>query len=432
MICGVRIIAYPLVTGIMIDTNNQNNKPNNGHAFAHGTSGIGTSHVWKDKSDANTPPNFQLGWGFLCGFSGSADIWIDSLRFNFLRGVENGALQDVKWTTQYSTIPDGSSTLGYKSTDINICQKASDAGIKQTIKYSQSYSVSTTTKYSNTFGMKLSNKISMTAKQGLKVGEASSELTQSVELSTDFSSSTTNENQEVKSETQTTDSTLELPLPCPTDDYAKKSQLSFPMYCQWSFGYDLAFTWNNDAWVGSMVYTLEGGGKITFPAKGSTSGKYYTANFGMRNFNCSNHDEPTTNRAGIKQQMDMPPSPLSKYPVTAAASLAGSSAVPPVNSKATGYVSITIVNASYASGLFYATNVKQMTMAHLHNGAVGNNGPPIAWAFNATYGPLSGSLKAFFRFDPSLSNFSALLAAGQVYFNIHTVAYPAGELRGQL
>ena len=102
-----------------------------------------------------------------------------------------------------------------------------------------------------------------------------------------------------------------------------------------------------------------------------------------------------------------------------------------VDLKATGLVSITLINTSYATGYFYATNIKQMTAAHLHVGAVGQNGPPIAWAFNATYGSISGSIKASFIFNPSLNNISSLLAAGNVYFNIHTVAYPAGELRGQ-
>ena len=99
--------------------------------------------------------------------------------------------------------------------------------------------------------------------------------------------------------------------------------------------------------------------------------------------------------------------------------------------KATGVASITLINATFATGYFYSTKIKQMTQAHLHTGAVGKNGPSIAWAFNATYGPLSGSIKASFTFDPSVNNISSLLAAGLVYFNVHTVAYPTGELRGQ-
>jgi hypothetical protein len=120
--------------------------------------------------------------------------------------------------------------------------------------------------------------------------------------------------------------------------------------------------------------------------------------------------------------------------LTYKATCTGASSVPPVSTKAAGSVSVTLVNTSFATGYFYATNIKQMTMAHLHAGAVGKNGPPIVWALalNGTYGPMSGSIKATFTFNPSLNNVSALLAAGLVYFNIHTIAYATGELWGQL
>jgi LysM repeat protein len=103
-----------------------------------------------------------------------------------------------------------------------------------------------------------------------------------------------------------------------------------------------------------------------------------------------------------------------------------------VTTKATGLVSTIIVNSSYATGYFYATNINGMIQAHLHAGVAGKNGPVLAWAFNATYGPISGSIKASFTFNPSVNNVSSLLAAGLVYFDIHTTVHPAGELRGQL
>jgi hypothetical protein len=118
--------------------------------------------------------------------------------------------------------------------------------------------------------------------------------------------------------------------------------------------------------------------------------------------------------------------------LTYKAACTGAAVVPSITSKATGSVSITLINKTHARGYFFATNINQMTMAHLHVGAVGKNGPPIAWAFDGTYGPISGSVKATFTFDPSVNNISSLLAAGQVYFNIHTTVYPAGELRCQI
>ena len=122
----------------------------------------------------------------------------------------------------------------------------------------------------------------------------------------------------------------------------------------------------------------------------------------------------------------------SSTPLIYKATLTGAQTAPPVSTKATGLVSVSLINTTYATGYFFATSINQMSAAHLHSGAVGVNGPPIAWAFNATYGAITGSIKASFTFNPSLNNISALLAAGLVYFNIHTSAHPSGELRGQL
>ena len=129
------------------------------------------------------------------------------------------------------------------------------------------------------------------------------------------------------------------------------------------------------------------------------------------------------------------PQLIMKYPVTYVASLDGPSVIPslaPSSSQSTGHVSITIKNVSYASGYFYATNINQMKTANLAAGAVGKNGPVIARAFDATYGPISGSIKASFTFDPSINNVTSLLADAAAYFSIQTVANPAGELRGQV
>lgn len=122
-------------------------------------------------------------------------------------------------------------------------------------------------------------------------------------------------------------------------------------------------------------------------------------------------------------------SAVTSGPIVYHARCNGVSALPHVSTNATGSLSVTLIDHSYATATFYA---HQLTMAHLHAGATGKNGPVIAWAFNATCRPLSGSIKATFTFDPSVNNISSLLAAGLVYFNVHTMAYPAGELRGQL
>ena len=80
-----------------------------------------------------------------------------------------------------------------------------------------------------------------------------------------------------------------------------------------------------------------------------------------------------------------------------------------------------------------------LTMAHLHLGPAGTNGPVVADLAGGIYknevrlriraadvvGPLAQAA------DPFVALLNEL-AAGNVYINLHTAAYPAGELRGQV
>ena len=77
-------------------------------------------------------------------------------------------------------------------------------------------------------------------------------------------------------------------------------------------------------------------------------------------------------------------------------------------------------------------------MAHLHLGAAGTNGPVIVDLGDGVLngdsvrlrvseqdltGPLAGA---------SFVEFLNEVAAGNVYVNLHTAMFPAGELRGQV
>jgi len=67
----------------------------------------------------------------------------------------------------------------------------------------------------------------------------------------------------------------------------------------------------------------------------------------------------------------------------------------------------------------------QVTAAHLHRGASGTNGDVVADLSGMIRGnTIVGELDA--------SSFVEALLRGEVYMNIHTSAYPNGELRGQL
>ncbi|HZK78459.1 MAG TPA: CHRD domain-containing protein, partial [Gemmatimonadaceae bacterium] len=81
-----------------------------------------------------------------------------------------------------------------------------------------------------------------------------------------------------------------------------------------------------------------------------------------------------------------------------------------------------------------------VTMAHIHNGAVGVAGPVVVTLFapgtptGTINGVLvSGSLTSTnLPSGVTLESLKALLLSGNAYINVHTVANPGGEIRGQL
>lgn len=136
-----------------------------------------------------------------------------------------------------------------------------------------------------------------------------------------------------------------------------------------------------------------------------------------------------------------------------AANLSGDQEVPPVDTNTTGDIDLQfnrkLTKAEFA---LKVNNGVAITQAHLHCAAEGENGPVVAF--------LSGSIPGGFDVDGELAEFTltdaniaavdadclpsigmsindiADLAAaaqeGKVYVNVHSVANPPGEVRGQL
>jgi hypothetical protein len=92
-------------------------------------------------------------------------------------------------------------------------------------------------------------------------------------------------------------------------------------------------------------------------------------------------------------------------------------------------------------------NIQDVTQAHIHLAPAGENGPVAAWLYpegppaqlipGRSSGVLAvGTIQATDLVGPlagaSLDALVAQLRAGNAYVNVHTTAYPAGEVRGQI
>ncbi|HEY3271538.1 MAG TPA: CHRD domain-containing protein [Geothrix sp.] len=114
-------------------------------------------------------------------------------------------------------------------------------------------------------------------------------------------------------------------------------------------------------------------------------------------------------------------------PVTQAATLSGANEVPPTPSVATGSgaVGINPITLELSGGL--STSGITGTGAHIHEAPVGTAGPIIVPLGNAGGGVWT--VPAGTRFA---SGQFASWRAANLYVNVHSTAYPSGEIRGQL
>jgi hypothetical protein len=110
---------------------------------------------------------------------------------------------------------------------------------------------------------------------------------------------------------------------------------------------------------------------------------------------------------------------------TFGASLNQAQEVPPTGSAGAGYADLTLDNALNLHLELSATGLSgAVTGAHIHRGATGTNGPVII-----DIGAFSGTTSADFVLTPTQRD---ELRGGLYYLNIHTGAFPGGEIRGQI
>ena len=107
--------------------------------------------------------------------------------------------------------------------------------------------------------------------------------------------------------------------------------------------------------------------------------------------------------------------------------LTGAEETPPNASTAVGTGSIKVDADGNVTGSVSAPTLAQPRAAHIHLGAPGQAGPPIITLNGGDEGTWSVP-------DGAKLNASQLLSykAGNLYVNIHTAAFPGGELRAQL
>jgi hypothetical protein len=124
------------------------------------------------------------------------------------------------------------------------------------------------------------------------------------------------------------------------------------------------------------------------------------------------------------------------------AELSGENEVPAVESEGQGLAIFSLSR----DGIRYklaVENIDEVTQAHIHLGAAGENGPVVAFLFGFVDGGVTtdgvlarGTITEANLVGPlagmPLSALLDALRSGGAYVNVHTVDHPAGEIRGQV
>ena len=124
-----------------------------------------------------------------------------------------------------------------------------------------------------------------------------------------------------------------------------------------------------------------------------------------------------------------PPAPASAASAIHYAVLAGAQENPPVLTAAAGSAALTVNTSSGQISGTVSTSGLVGTAAHIHTGEAGINGPIIVSLTQST--ATSGD----WIVPPNViltGEQMAALNAGNLYFNVHSATYAAGEIRGQI
>ena len=128
----------------------------------------------------------------------------------------------------------------------------------------------------------------------------------------------------------------------------------------------------------------------------------------------------------------------------------GCAETPPVTTMAEGAAVFQMSpDGSTMNYVIWAFNIRNLTEAHIHQGAVGQAGPIVVWLYPAPSQQAPKTISGLFNgllatgtitsadlIGPlqgkTVSDLMQQMQAGNTYANIHTTANPAGEVRGQI
>ncbi len=130
------------------------------------------------------------------------------------------------------------------------------------------------------------------------------------------------------------------------------------------------------------------------------------------------------------------------------AQLSGKNQSPAVDTPAHGVATFQIsADGKSLSYRVSVTDIENVSMAHIHMGPAGEEGPVVAWLYPSKppavvkkgkfTGVLArGTLTAANLAGPlegkTIADLVEQIKAGKAYVNVHTEKYPAGEIRGQI
>jgi CHRD domain len=122
----------------------------------------------------------------------------------------------------------------------------------------------------------------------------------------------------------------------------------------------------------------------------------------------------------------------------------GENEVPPTESQSTGLAEFNIIGTDSIEYNLNASNIENVTAAHIHGGPEGVNGPILVTLFDhqtpmdqvSENGTITEHNPAFqsgtVTSEQQLHDFMRAMRNGQIYVNIHTEQHPDGEIHGQI